>query len=132
MTSLSYLAMVAGSTAVLAVARVLKPSPTGIGTHEQLGLPPCFFHRLTGWPCPSCGLTTSFAYAARFRFVEAFASQPFGLLLFFLVCLSVPLALALMYRRVPLEQWLHGRWSNPAFYALLTLYVLGWIYKLAV
>jgi hypothetical protein len=31
-------------------------------THRQLGLPPCTFYTMTGgWPCPSCGMTTSFA-----------------------------------------------------------------------
>jgi len=31
------------------------------GTHQQLGLPPCAFVVMTGEPCPSCGMTTSFA-----------------------------------------------------------------------
>ncbi len=30
-----------------------------IGTHQQLGMPPCTFLLLTKTPCPSCGLTTS-------------------------------------------------------------------------
>ncbi len=124
--------MAAGAGAVLGVARVLQPSASGVGTHEQLGLPPCFFLRLTGWPCPSCGLTTSFAYAVRLGFRAALIAQPFGLVLFLLVCLSIPLAGYLAYRRVPIETWLYGRWSNPALYALLALYGLGWLYKLAV
>ena len=32
-----------------------------MGTHQQLGLPPCNFVTLTGYPCPACGMTTSFA-----------------------------------------------------------------------
>jgi Protein of unknown function (DUF2752) len=31
-----------------------------LGTHQQLGLPPCSFKTLAGVPCPSCGMTTSF------------------------------------------------------------------------
>lgn len=31
------------------------------GTHQQLGLPECNFKAMVGAPCPSCGMTTSFA-----------------------------------------------------------------------
>jgi hypothetical protein len=34
-------------------------------THRQLGLPPCTFRFATGLPCPSCGMTTSFALLIR-------------------------------------------------------------------
>ncbi len=34
-------------------------------THRQLGLLPCTFKTVTGYPCPSCGMTSSFALAIR-------------------------------------------------------------------
>jgi len=70
-----------GALALLGVAAALQPNPRGLGTHEQLGLRACGFHERTGYPCPTCGMTTAFAYAARGRLVEAFVVQPAGALL---------------------------------------------------
>src|SRR5687768_15883893 len=44
---------------LLVVASMLQPDSRGMGTHEQLGMPPCTFLFLTGIRCPSCGMTTS-------------------------------------------------------------------------
>ena len=125
-----YLTLMALAGAVLGVARLLQPSPRGVGTHEQLGLPACFFLKLTGWPCPSCGLTTSFAHAARLDFHEALVAQPFGLLAFFVTLSLVPLAGYLIRRRVPWQRVIHARGVDAALYTLLALYAIGWVYKI--
>lgn len=130
-SSVPYVAWLTGCVMVLSIARVLTPSSTGVGTHEQLGIPACVFLKVTGWRCPSCGLTTSFAYAAHFRFVDAFFTQPFGFLLFLLACFSIPLALFYWLKRIPVENLLYGRYSNAVVYALLFLYLAAWGYKLA-
>ncbi|HID23661.1 MAG TPA: DUF2752 domain-containing protein [Planctomycetaceae bacterium] len=78
---------------VFAVAFVLTPSPSGIGTHEQLGLPRCSFRLLTGLPCPSCGMTTSFAWFVRGEFRRAFACHIGGTLLAAAAALAVPVCL---------------------------------------
>lgn len=78
---------------VIGVARALTPDPSGMGTHAQLGLPPCFFHALTSWPCPACGLTTSFAHMARLEVLAACAAHPLGVPLFLATLAVVPLSL---------------------------------------
>jgi len=70
--------------ASLATGLLLTASPTGTGTHTVLGLPPCGMLVVTGRPCPTCGVTTSFVLAAHGRFYEAMVNQPFGLAVFFL------------------------------------------------
>jgi hypothetical protein len=67
--------------AVYAVARRLEPSPTGYGTHTQLGLPPCHFAWVTGRPCPTCGMTTAFAWFVRGRLGESARANPAGCML---------------------------------------------------
>ncbi len=125
-----YLSLLVFASAALIIARLLSPSPHGVGTHEQLGLPPCFFLTLTSLPCPSCGLTTSFAHAARLHFYEALLAQPFGLLAFFLTILLIPLTCYLIYRRVPWQRLLQARTTDWVMHTLLALYLLGWGYKL--
>jgi hypothetical protein len=74
--------VVAGSClAVLITAVRLTPSPTGIGTHTALGLQRCDFERRLGIPCPSCGMTTSFAWFVRANFPASFYVQPMGAIL---------------------------------------------------
>ena len=73
--------LAAGLVGLLGVARGLRPDPRGYGTHTQLGLGPCAFAVLTGRPCPSCGMTTSFAWFARGRVAQAWRASPPGCLI---------------------------------------------------
>jgi hypothetical protein len=73
-----------GATAVavlLAIAVCLRPSPDGLGTHQQLGLYPCSFRVLFDRPCPTCGMTTSWACLMRGRVADAGRANLGGLLL---------------------------------------------------
>lgn len=71
----------AGCLAVLVIAAALEPAAEGIGTHTQLGLAPCGWHLALGYPCPTCGMTTSFTHAAHADPIGAFKAQPAGALL---------------------------------------------------
>ena len=125
-----YFSLIALATMTLAIARLLHPSAKGYGTHQQLGLPSCVFFKLTGIPCPSCGLTTSFAHAARLHFYQAFLTQPFGLIAFFLTVASIPLFAHLIRRRVAWQEAIRVRGVHVLFYLLLVIYLLSWFYKI--
>lgn len=77
-------AMIAGGTvliSLLIVAAVLRPNPRGMGTHRQLGLPPCSMVVLAGIRCPSCGMTTSWSRVMRGNLVGAVRANSGGTLL---------------------------------------------------
>jgi hypothetical protein len=79
-----------GLLALLATARRLEPDPHGFGTHEQLGLPPCTLKALVGIRCPSCGMTTSWAWVMRGRIDRALQANVGGVLLALLAAVAAP------------------------------------------
>jgi len=128
---LRYLIVAILATALLLIARVLRPSGDGFGTHRQLGLPPCAFLHLTGIPCPSCGLTTSVAHAARLHFYESVITQPFGLIVFISAVLSIPLSVYFIHRRIPWSRLTSLRGRNLVIYLMIAFFLLSWLYKIA-
>lgn len=63
------------------MARCLSPDRRGFGTHTQLGLGDCSFLVLMKKPCPSCGMTTAFAWSVRGRPEMAWRANPAGSIL---------------------------------------------------
>lgn len=120
------------TAALLGVAWGLAPSNQGFGTHQALGLPPCSWPARFGVPCPSCGMTTAFAFATKGRVIESFLAQPMGFLL------AVATAMALVASAWTLVT---GRTVWPVFERLWnarTAWLLGiatllaWGYKAAI
>ena len=72
------LLLAAACGAAVVVAFWLEPRAGGAGTHEQLGLPYCSFLVRTGYPCPTCGMTTSVSAAVHGRLALAWRAHPFG------------------------------------------------------
>jgi len=129
---IQYLVVIGLAAALLLIARLLRPSADGVGTHRQLGLPPCAFLHFTGIPCPSCGLTTSVAHAARFHFYQSLTTQPFGLVVFISAVLSIPLSIYFIRRRVPWSKFNRLRGGNLVIQLTIVLFILSWLYKIAV
>ncbi len=66
---------------LLGVAAWLQPATKGFGTHTQLGLSPCTLTEIAGIRCPSCGMTTSWAYFVRGQVIQAARTNSGGTLL---------------------------------------------------
>jgi hypothetical protein len=121
-----------GLLAPLGVAAMLHPDSRGFGTHQQLGLPPCTFRVLFGRRCPSCGMTTSWAYLVRGQIVAAAAANVGGALLGLITAVAAVWLLA---------DGLCGRWLGPVPNATLLAWLLAgvaavtlvdWVVRLAV
>jgi len=125
------LAVALGCLGVLIVAAGLEPNPAGMGTHTQLGLRSCAFLAQTGIPCPTCGMTTSFAYFVRGKLAASFYTQPMGCLLalgasaavwvgFYIACTGI--AVYRLTRLIP---------TGRCLMALLLFGILAWAWKIA-
>lgn len=128
--------LIAAGIAILAVsplvvASVLEPSSDGLGTHRQLGLPACSWVAGFGLPCPSCGMTTAFSFAARGELGAAFATQPAGALLAVLAAVVGVVAAwtAATGSRIWTLMW--AAMDRRAWWSLLGVVALAWIYKIA-
>jgi len=83
-----------GACALLALAVWLPPDARGLGTHQQLGLPPCSFRALFGLPCPTCGMTTAWSCLVRGQVAAACRANLGGAALGATAILAVPWLLA--------------------------------------
>jgi hypothetical protein len=124
-TRSAFLAAAAGLAGLLGLARVLEPDPRGFGTHEQLGLRPCAFATLTGRLCPTCGMTTAFAWFVRGRIDRSWEANPAGCLF---ALLSIPLMVWLVASAVRDQPVGFRSVSGP----LMSLLVAGLVLSLAV
>jgi len=116
---------------LIGLGLALLPSPTGAGTHTQVGLPPCGMLETTGLPCPTCGVTTAFCQTAHGRPAEALVTQPFGLTMFLLVAGgALGLAAALVTGRSVSPLVTPWRIATAGM-ALMLLLLGSWTYKLA-
>ena len=79
-----------GVLGILVTARCLVPDASGMGTHQQLGLPPCTSVVLFNAPCPACGMTTSWSLFTRGQFFAAVTTNAGGALLAIIALAYIP------------------------------------------
>ena len=120
------------ASAVLVIARRLEADSSGVGTHTQLGLGACSILSATGWPCPMCGMTTTFTHLAHGAVGSAITTQPFGVVLFAATALLAGVGLAEGFwpagRLRRLAAWAQRHELPLALLALVGM-AFGWAYK---
>lgn len=117
-----------GLLGLVLAGRLVEPSPEGFATHQALGLPPCLMHRLFGMRCPSCGMTTAWAWVARGNLYQAARASVSGT---YLMGLMATTAVVLLGRgvigreivRISLDR------VNACLVVLLVLMVGEWLIR---
>ena len=67
-----------GCLAVLLLAWHLEPDNLPLGPQSQLTVPGCALQQRTGYPCPTCGMTTAWAKTVRGQLPAAFRANLAG------------------------------------------------------
>ena len=115
----------------VAIALCLPPSPSGLGTHQQLGLPPCTLLDWYGIRCPSCGMTTAWCCLVRGQIVPALRANVGGALLGLAAAIGGPW---LVVSGV-CSRWVGGfprdGWIIAAATLILTLTLVQWTVRLS-
>ncbi len=127
-----YLLFLSVFIAISIAGFILHPSPSGMGTHEELGLPPCGFLTMTGIPCPSCGLTTSITYLLHGYWAMSILSQPFGFILYLTLVSLTVISVCAMVKRIPFRSVIDSENFEKGQFLLLIMFIVSWIYKIII
>ena len=114
---------------LLIIAGNLNPAERGLGTHQQLGLPPCSLRVLAGIRCPACGMTTSWSYFARGNWLASMSTNAGGFLLA-LFCVAMIVLAAQVVRRGRLPSPRVQTWLTMAGGGILVVTLVDWIIRL--
>jgi hypothetical protein len=97
------LAVALGLLGIFVLAGCLDPynadgTPMRLEAHRQLGFPRCTFYDWAGYPCPSCGMTTSFALLVHGDVIGALQANCVGALLALFCLFSIPWTILCAFR----------------------------------
>ncbi|MGQ9505037.1 MAG: DUF2752 domain-containing protein [Thermogutta sp.] len=109
-----------GLLGLLLLARWLRPAAEGFGTHQQLGLPPCTMVLMFGKRCPTCGITTSWAYSTRGSIWNALRASVSGTFLAGLAAVASTWLIVSAWR---------GKWTLliPTAKRMVAVFALVWL-----
>jgi len=123
---LGLLAVVSLLVILLAIAKWLSPDPSGMGTHQQLGLPACTMLAFSGVRCPGCGMTTSWAHTMDGNFGEAFQTNAAGSLLCWLCVACVPILASVVVTGKRTRDGWASKFALSGFLAAMTIALIEW------
>ena len=92
----------------------------------------CPFHILTGYPCPSCGMTRSFILIGHLKFWEGLKMNPLGALLFIFIATFFGYAFIVIVFHLPrIRIQVAERWEGVFIrIAFIFVIVINWIFLL--
>ena len=117
---------------LLCLAVVITPSPDGVGTHQQLGLPTCGWILAGDLPCPTCGMTTAWSHAVRGQIHLAFIAQPLGLIL---AVAALALAIGGLITAITgysFQSLLYKYSPTKIIIVVASMSILSWLFKILV
>jgi hypothetical protein len=123
-------AVAVGAAGVLGLAARLDPSPAGLGTHEQLNLPACGWIVAGDLPCPTCGMTTSFAHAADGDLLGSFLAQPLGFLLALGTAMALLLGVYVAVTGSAVASILPRLWTRGTAWGIGAVLLCSWLFKI--
>jgi hypothetical protein len=95
-----------------------------------MGLQRCEFLERTGIPCPTCGMTTSFAHFARGNIAASLYVQPMGTVLATLTAATLWVALYMALTGEPVMRLLRIVPARYYFLPLMIFAVAAWGWKI--
>ena len=107
--------------------------PAQLETHHYRGflfLSPCGFLQRTGYPCPTCYMTRSFAYLMHGRPDRAFLAQPFGALLNLMVIYLGWGAVRVLYTGRPWRPVWNAWPRKWLAIGVIAAFFAGWLFRL--
>lgn len=116
--------------AIFFIAASIRPDQSGVGTHQQLGLQACQFEERTGLPCPTCGMTTSFAFFIRGQILASFFIQPMGMILAGLCAMTFWAAAYIAISGGPAHRLFRYLPTSRLLFVFFALVLLAWGWKI--